>query len=64
MCFSNYLSKRAVNNTVLMMMMDFGFIHLWNSSYLSGNLSSYKNLVVLCMDKESFTVIDNSFPNQ
>ena len=53
-----------MNNTVLMMMMDFGFIHLWNSSYLSGNLSSYKNLVVLCMDKESFTVIDNSFPNQ
>lgn len=34
-CFSNYLSKRAVNNTVLMMMMDYGFIHLWNSSYLS-----------------------------
>ena len=55
--FSEYLPLRAVNNTVLMNLVDYGYINMWNNSYIYGNLSSYDNLVVVCMDKESYWVM-------
>ena len=58
--FSEHLSQRAVNNTVLMNLVDYGYINMWNNSYIYGNLSSYENLVVVCMDKESYWVIKNT----
>ena len=59
--FSEYLSQRAVNNTVLMNLVDYGYINLWYNSYVYSNLSSYDNLVVVCMDKDTFKVVDEAF---
>ena len=57
--FSEYVSQRAVNNTVLLNLLDYGYINLWFNSYVYSNLSSYDNLVVVCMDKGSFNVVDD-----
>ena len=48
------LTSRAINNTVLMMIVDYGYLDLWRNSYNAGNLSQYKNLVVFCLDEQSY----------
>lgn len=53
----DYLSQKAVNGTVLLMMTDYGYMNMFVNSYRVGNLSQYKNLVVLCMDEQSYHVI-------
>ena len=52
----NYLSQKAVNGTVLLMMTDYGYMNMFVNSYRVGNLSQYQNLVVLCIDEQSYRV--------
>lgn len=52
-----FLSSIAVNNTVLVMIVDYGYIDMWRNSYINGNLSQYKNLAVFCGDKKTYDVI-------
>lgn len=52
----DYLSQKAVNGTVLLMMTDYGYMNMFVNSYRVGNLSQYKNLVVLCIDEQSYRV--------
>ena len=49
-----FLSNRAINNTILMMIVDYGYLDLWMNSYIAGNLSQYRNLVVFCLDEQSY----------
>ena len=51
------LTNLAINNTILMMIVDYGYLDLWRNSYIAGNLSQYKNLVVFCLDEQSYNVI-------
>ena len=50
----DYLSQKAVNGTVLLMMTDYGYMNMFVNSYRVGNLSQYQNLVVLCIDEQSY----------
>ena len=52
----DYLAQKAVNGTVLLMMTDYGYMDMFVNSYRVGHLSQYKNLVVLCIDKQSYRV--------
>ena len=52
----DYLSQKAINRTVLLMMTDYGYMNMFVNSYRVGNLSQYKNLVVLCIDEQSYRV--------
>ena len=52
----DYLAQKAVNGTVLLMMTDYGYMNMFVNSYRVGNLSQYKNLVVLCIDEQSYRV--------
>ena len=51
-----FLSQHAVNNTLLMMIVDSGYIDLWRNSYYSGHLADYPNLIVFCLDQQSYAV--------
>ena len=50
----DYLAQKAVNGTVLLMMTDYGYMNMFVNSYRVGNLSQYQNLVVLCIDEQSY----------
>ena len=50
----DYLSQKAVNGTVLLMMTDYGYMNMFVNSYRVGNLSQYQNLGVLCIDEQSY----------
>ena len=52
----DYLAQKAVNGTVLLMMTDYGYMNMFVNSYRVGNLSQYQNLVVLCIDEQSYRV--------
>ena len=52
----SFLSERAVNNSILLMMVDYGYLNMWNNSYRCGNLSQYSNVVIFCLDSKSFQV--------
>ena len=52
----SFLSERAVNNSILLMMVDYGYLNMWNNSYRCGNLSQYSNVVIFCLDSKSFHV--------
>ena len=54
MSLQDYLSQKAVNGTVLLMMTDYGYMNMFVNSYRVGNLSQYQNLVVLCIDEQSY----------
>ena len=54
--YKDYLAQKAVNGTVLLMMTDYGYMDMFVNSYRVGNLSQYKNLVVLCIDEQSYRV--------
>ena len=51
-----FLSQHAVNNTLLLMIVDSGYIDLWRNSYYSGHLAEYPNLIVFCLDQQSYAV--------
>lgn len=52
----SFLFQRAKNNTLLLMIVDYGYLNLWKNSYLASHLEKYDNLVILCMDTLSYTV--------
>ena len=53
----SFLYHKAQNHTVLLMIADYGYLNMWNNAYITGNLSHYHNLVVFCLDRESYRVI-------
>ena len=50
----SFLLQRAKNNTLLLMIVDYGYLNMWNNSYLASHLEEYDNLVVFCMDTLSY----------
>lgn len=50
------ISSNNVNNTVLLMMTDYGYLNHFLNVYYAGNLNQYPNLVVACIDKISYHV--------
>lgn len=52
----SFLFHKAQNHTVLLMIADYGYLNMWNNAYIAGNLSRYNNLVVFCLDRESYRV--------
>ena len=52
----SFLSQKACNKTILLMIVDYGYLDMWNNTYIAGNLSHYDNLAVFCMDRESYSV--------
>lgn len=56
------LSNLAINNTILMMIIDYGYLDLWRNSYIAGNLSQYKNLIVFCLDEQSYKEVLFIYP--
>lgn len=36
------------------MIVDYGYLNMWNNSYLASHLEKYDNLVVFCMDTLSY----------
>ena len=38
------------------MIVDYGYLPLLENSYTCGHLANYKNLVILCLDEQSYTV--------
>ena len=51
------LANHAINSTILMMIVDYGYLDLWRNAYNAGKLSQYKNLVVVCLDEQSYKVM-------
>ena len=56
MTLREYVSRRADNGTILLMMVDYGYLNMFVNSYLYANLSQYQNLVVMCIDERSYNV--------
>ena len=54
--YKDYLAQKAVKGTIFLMMTDYGYMDMFVNSYRVGHLSQYKNLVVLCIDKQSYRV--------
>ena len=54
--YKDILAQKAINGTVFLMMTDYGYMDMFVNNYQVGNLSQYKNLVVLCIDKRSYQV--------
>ena len=52
----SFLFHKAQNHTVLLMIADYGYLNMWNNAYITGKLSHYRNLVVFCLDRESYRV--------
>ena len=48
------LTSLAIDNTILMMIVDYGYLDLWRNSYIAGNLSQHKNLLIVCLDEQSY----------
>ena len=56
MSLQSILPLRSVNNTVLLMMTDYGYLNHYLNVYYAGHLNQYPNLVVCCIDKYSYNV--------
>lgn len=56
MTMKSFLFHKAQNHTVLLMITDYGYLNMWNNAYIAGNPSRYNNLVVFCLDTESYRV--------
>lgn len=52
-----FVKGHAVNNTVLVMIVDFGYLRLFLNSYFTARLWEYPNLIILCLDIQSYHVI-------
>ena len=51
------VTRYKVNNTVLLMLTDWGYLNQFWNSYVVSNLKQYSNLVVACLDTEVYEVI-------
>lgn len=50
------LSRQAKQNTILLTIVDEPYLRIWRNSYYYGNLSQYDNLVVMCLNRRTYTV--------
>lgn len=57
MPFIQFVKSKAVNNTVFVMIVDFGYLRVFLNSYFTSRLWEYPNLVILCLDQRSFNVL-------
>ncbi|KAK8819264.1 hypothetical protein WA577_003730 [Blastocystis sp. JDR] len=58
-----FIRNKTINNTVLVMVVDFGYLKVFLNSYFTSRLWEYPNLVVLCFDKRSFLILNKAqFP--
>ena len=57
MSFIQFVKSKAVNNTVFVMIVDFGYLRVFLNSYFTSRLWEYPNLVILCLDQRSFNVL-------
>ena len=60
MPFIQFVKSKAVNNTVFVMIVDFGYLRVFLNSYFTSRLWEYPNLVILCLDQRSFNVLLNT----
>lgn len=51
------VTRYKVNNTVLLMLTDWGYMNQFWNSYVVSNLKQYPNLVVACMDTKVYEVM-------
>lgn len=51
------MKRQVVNNTIFLMMTDYGYLDHFLNAYYAGNLSDYSNLIVTCLDSLSYQVI-------
>ena len=56
MSLQECLSQKAVDGTILLMMVDYGYLDMFINSYRVGELSQYKNLIVFCLEEQSYRV--------
>ena len=57
MSFIQFVKSKAINNTVFVMIVDFGYLRVFLNSYFTSRLWEYPNLVILCLDQRSFNVL-------
>ena len=50
------LTWRSRNNTVFIMITDYGYLHHFYNCYSAGRLSQYDNLIVACLDVDCYNV--------
>lgn len=50
------LSWRSKNNTVFIMITDYGYLSHFYNCYSAGRLSQYDNLIVACLDVDCYSV--------
>lgn len=55
--FESLLKRHAVNNTIFLMLTDYGYMDNFLNAYYAGNLREYGNLVVACMDPLAYKVL-------
>ncbi len=48
-----------MNNSILLMLTDLGYLDQFWNTYLYGNFTQYKNLVVACINQEAYEVLSN-----
>lgn len=51
------VNKYKVNNTVLLMLTDWGYMNQFWNSYIVSDLKQYSNLVVACLDTQVYEVM-------
>lgn len=56
MSLQECLSQKAVDGTIMLMMVDYGYLDMFINSYRVGELSQYKNLIVFCLEEQSYRV--------
>ena len=57
MSFIQFVKNKTLNNTVFVMIVDFGYLRVFLNSYFTSRLWEYPNLVILCLDQRSFNVL-------
>ena len=57
---SEAIAKYQVTNSILLMLTDLGYLEQFWNTYLYGNFTQYKNLVVACINQEAYEVFFHS----
>ena len=50
------LPWKSVNNTVFIMITDYGYLKHFFNCYSAGHLDEYRNLIVVCLDTDCYDV--------
>lgn len=50
------IEKYKVDNSILLMFTNYGFINQFRNTYIASKLMNYKNLIVVCIDKRAYEV--------